>query len=74
MRKRVPLLIVTACSALSLVAVLFVVNTDQNDELVLDQLNPFGSVEDVTLPMQVCLIVAAPLTWLQCPPCQIYTN
>jgi hypothetical protein len=53
MRKRVPLLIVTACSALSLISVLLVINTDQKDEVVLDQLNPFGSVEDVTLPMQV---------------------
>jgi hypothetical protein len=59
MRKRIPLLIVTACSVLSLVTVLFVVNTDQKDQVVLDQLNPFGSVEDVTLPMQVCSTVAA---------------
>ena len=45
--------VITAFSALSLVSLLIFVNTHGHENVVLDELNPFGSVEDVTLPVQV---------------------
>lgn len=53
MRNRISLIFVAAFSVLSLLSVLTIVRKKERSDIVLDELNPFGSVEDVTLPVQV---------------------
>ncbi len=52
-RRRAPLLAIAVCSVFSVAAVLLVLSNSRSEETSLDELNPFGSVEDVTLPVQV---------------------
>jgi hypothetical protein len=65
MHKRTALLLITACAVLSIAAVFVSIIESRKESVALDELNPFGSVEDVTLPMQV---------WILFPPILFYPS